>query len=139
MMNEYLKTNNFLTIIFWGDDVRFLIVDDSNLSRQKLRGMITELGYEVVGEAKDGLEAIDLIDKLNPTYITMDLEMPNMKGDAASKIILEKNNKINIILITSIINQKEIINALRIGVKKFLQKPFTLDKFKTIIEEIKAK
>lgn len=64
--------------------------------------------------------------------------MPNMKGDEASRIILEKNNKINIILITSIINQKEIINALRIGVKKFLQKPFTLDKFKTI-EEIKAK
>ena len=42
---------------------KVLIVDDSNLSRQKLRGMITELGYEVVGEACDGLEAIDLIDK----------------------------------------------------------------------------
>ena len=38
--------------------MKFLIVDDSNLSRQKLRGMITELGYEVVGEACDGLEAI---------------------------------------------------------------------------------
>ena len=119
--------------------MKFLIVDDSNLSRQKLRGMITELGYEVVGEAKDGLEAIEMIDQVNPTYITMDLEMPNMKGDAASRIILEKNNKINIILITSIINQKEIINALRIGVKKFFQKPFTIDKLKTIIEEIKAK
>lgn len=116
--------------------MKFLIVDDSKISREKIKNMIVELGYEIVGEAKDGEEAIKLAEKLNPTFITMDLEMPNLKGDQASIKILEINPKINIILVTSIVNQKEIINAFRIGIKKFLQKPINIEKLKETIADI---
>lgn len=116
--------------------MKFLIVDDSKISREKIKNMIVELGYEIVGEAKDGEEAIKLAEKLNPTFITMDLEMPNLKGDQASIKILEINPNINIILVTSIVNQKEIINAFRIGIKKFLQKPINIEKLKETIADI---
>ena len=116
--------------------MKFLVVDDSKISREKIKNMIIELGYEVVGEAKDGEEAIRLVETLKPTFITMDLEMPNLKGDQASVKILEINPKINIILVTSIVNQKEIINAIRLGVKKFLQKPISIEKLKEVITDI---
>ena len=80
-----------------------------------------------------------MAEDLNPSYITMDLEMPNMKGSEAAKIILERNKDINIILITSIVNQKEIINTFKFGVKKFLQKTINIDKFKLAIEEVRNK
>lgn len=116
--------------------MKFLVVDDSKISREKIKNMIIELGYEVVGEAKDGEEAIRLVETLKPTFVTMDLEMPNLKGDQASVKILEINPKINIILVTSIVNQKEIINAIRLGVKKFLQKPISIEKLKEVITDI---
>lgn len=116
--------------------MKFLVVDDSKISREKIKNMIIELGYEVVGEAKDGEEAIRLVEILKPTFVTMDLEMPNLKGDQASVKILEINPKINIILVTSIVNQKEIINAIRLGVKKFLQKPISIEKLKEVITDI---
>ena len=116
--------------------MKFLIVDDSKISREKIKNMILELGYEVVGVAKDGEEAIKLAEELKPTFITMDLEMPNLKGDKASIKILETNPKINIILVTSIINQKEIINAIRLGVKKFIQKPITIERLGQSISDI---
>jgi two-component system chemotaxis response regulator CheY len=119
--------------------MKFLVVDDSNISRKKIKDMISELGYEVIGEACDGLDAIEKAKELSPTYITMDLEMPNMKGDEAAKKILEIHKDINIILITSIINQQEIINALKIGAKKFLQKPIHSKKLKSVIEEIRRR
>ena len=118
------------------NNMKFLVVDDSKISREKIKNMIIELGYEVVGEAKDGEEAIRLVETLKPTFITMDLEMPNLKGDQASVKILEINPKINIILVTSIVNQKEIINAIRLGVKKFLQKPISIEKLKEVITDI---
>ena len=116
--------------------MKFLVVDDSKISREKIKNMIIELGYEVVGEAKDGEEAIRLVETLKPTFVTMDLEMPSLKGDQASVKILEINPKINIILVTSIVNQKEIINAIRLGVKKFLQKPISIEKLKEVITDI---
>lgn len=116
--------------------MKFLVVDDSKISREKIKNMLIELGYEVVGEAKDGEEAIRQVKLLKPTFVTMDLEMPNLKGDQASVKILEINPKINIILVTSIVNQKEIINAIRLGVKKFLQKPISTEKLKEVITDI---
>lgn len=116
--------------------MKFLIVDDSKLARNKMANFITELGYEVVGEAVDGLEALRLASELSPTHITMDLEMPKMKGNEASQKILALNPDINIILITSIVDKKELIQALKLGVKKVLTKPVTLDTLKTTLDEM---
>lgn len=116
--------------------MKFLIVDDSKLARRKMTNFINELGFNVVGEASDGLEALRLASELSPTHITMDLEMPNMKGNEASEKILALNPDINIMLITSIVDKKELIHALKMGVKKVLTKPITIDMLKVAIDEM---
>jgi two-component system chemotaxis response regulator CheY len=116
--------------------VKFLVVDDSKIARKKTRDFIEKLGYEVVGEAVDGVDAIEQYKKHLPQFMTIDLEMPNMKGIEASKEILGLNPNVNIILVTSIIDKKEIINGLKIGIKKVLQKPFTFDTFSNSVNEL---
>ncbi len=116
--------------------MKFLVVDDSKIARKKTRDFIEKLGYEVVSEAVDGVDAIEQYKKYLPQFITIDLEMPNMKGIEASKEILALNPTVNIILVTSIIDKKEIINGLKIGIKKVLQKPFEFESFSNIINEL---
>lgn len=118
--------------------MKFLIVDDSHLARTRLCEYVEELGHEVVGEAIDGIDAIEKFKQLSPTVVAIDLEMPNMKGNVASKKILEINPNVDIILVTSIIDKKEIVNALKIGVKKVIRKPFTIDQLERIIQELKG-
>ena len=118
--------------------MKFLVVDDSKIARTRICDYVSKLGYEVIGEACDGIEAISKYKELLPNIITIDLEMPNMKGIEASKEILKLNPNINIILVTSIIDKKEVINALKIGVKKVIQKPFTLESFAQKVNELKT-
>lgn len=114
----------------------FLVVDDSKIARKKTRDFIEDMGYKVVAEAVDGVDAIEQYKKYLPQFMTIDLEMPNMKGIEASKEILKLNPDVNIILVTSIIDKKEIINGLKIGIKKVLQKPFSFEAFSHIIHEL---
>lgn len=117
--------------------MKFLIADDSKLSRNKLSQMIIDLGYEVLDTAVNGQEAVEKFIKLNPTYITMDLEMPVKRGDKAAKEILELNPDVNIILVTSIVDKKELLTAIKFGVKKVIQKPVTIEKLSQTIDELK--
>ncbi len=119
--------------------MKFLVADDSNISRKKLSQMVIDLGYEVLDTAENGQDAIDKFKKLRPDYITMDLEMPIKRGDAAAKEILELDPNVNIILITSIVDKKELLTAIKLGVKKVLQKPVTFDKFTHAINELKVR
>lgn len=117
--------------------MKFLVVDDSKVSRKKLSKFIDELGYELIGEAKDGLEGFTLAEKLNPDFIIMDLEMPNMNGIESTKKIISLNKNIDIIIVTSIVDKKELISALKYGAKKILQKPISLEDLKQSIFELK--
>ncbi|MEA3290026.1 MAG: response regulator [Campylobacterota bacterium] len=119
--------------------MRFLVADDSRLSRKKLSMLIEELGHEVVAQAEDGAVAIEMYKEHKPDYITMDLEMPNMKGDESSKHILEMDKDVNIILITSIVDKKELVNVIKLGVKKVMQKPVTEEKLRLAIEELQQR
>ena len=119
--------------------MKFLIADDSNLSRKKLSSIITELGYEVIDTAVNGEEAVSKFKELSPKFITMDLEMPIKRGDAAAREILQLDPSVNIILITSIVDKKELLSAIKFGVKKVLQKPVTKEKLMHAIDELKAR
>jgi len=120
--------------------MRFLIVDDSSLARIRLTEYIQELGFEIAGEAVDGEDAIEKFKELNPDIVAIDLEMPGIKGNIASRKILEINPDVNIILVTSIVDKKEIVSALKMGVKKVIRKPFTKEQLERIVKELeKAK
>jgi two-component system chemotaxis response regulator CheY len=116
--------------------MRFLVVDDSKIARIKLKEQITEMGYEVAGEACDGVEGVEKFKELMPDIVTTDLEMPNMKGDEMAKEILKINPAVKIILVTSVVDKKETLKALTIGVAKVIAKPFDPGQFKDSVKEI---
>lgn len=115
---------------------KFLVVDDSRIAREKISSFIENLGYSTIHHAEDGLIALERFGKIDYDFIIMDLEMPNMKGNEAAKEMLKLNPSINIILVTSIVDKKELIFALKLGVRKILQKPITYEEFYVAINEL---
>ena len=81
-----------------------LIVDDSKFSRESLRKALESLGYEVIGEAVDGLDGLQKYEDLKPTLIVTDLEMPNMNGISMIKELRKKDPDVKIVVITSMVN-----------------------------------
>jgi len=116
--------------------MKFLIVDDSKVSRRKISTYVKELGYNIVAEAENGLEAVKLSNELKPDFIIMDLEMPIMNGTDASKEIITNNKNIIIIIVTSTISKKDKVTVLQNGAKRILEKPIAFDVFKNTIQEI---
>ena len=70
---------------------RVLIADDASFMRQMIREIIEPEGYEVVGEATDGIEAVDRFDELQPDLVTMDIVMPKRSGIDAVKAVIENH------------------------------------------------
>ncbi len=111
--------------------VRTLLVDDQVLYREAMRGLIERWPeYEVVGEASDGQEAVDLALALNPDLILMDVRMPNMDGITASQVILARNPGIPIVLLTVESEKTLVFEALQSGVRGYLLKDTPARKLK---------
>lgn len=104
--------------------VRVLIADDSSFMRRVLREILTESGYEVVCESPDGLAATQDYKKVLPDIVLMDYNMPKLKGVDSAKQILKHDPAAQIVMVTSIGSKKKLIEALRIGVKNYITKPF---------------
>ncbi len=108
---------------------RFLVADDSRVSRVKIREYIEKMGHEVVAEAVDGEEAVTMFKEFLPEFVTMDIEMPKKNGIDAAREILEQNSNANITLVTSVVDKKVTLSALRFGVRNILQKPVSFEAF----------
>ncbi|BBM83184.1 response regulator [Candidatus Uabimicrobium amorphum] len=104
--------------------VRVLIADDSSFMRRVLREILTESGYEVVCESPNGLAAAQDYKKVLPDIVLMDYNMPKLKGVDSAKQILKHDPSAQIVMVTSIGSKKKLIEALRIGVKNYITKPF---------------
>ncbi|MHC1781642.1 MAG: response regulator [Anaerolineaceae bacterium] len=105
------------------DAIRILIVDDHAIVRKGLRTLIaSEPGFEVVGEAANGLEGVELAHQTKPDIILMDLVMPKMDGIAAISEISKINPRPRVIVITSFGQDGKIFPALRAGAAGFLLK-----------------
>jgi two-component system chemotaxis response regulator CheY len=108
-----------------GDDqpVRYLIVDDSVFARKNLAKMVESFGGQVVGEAGDGIAAIDEYDRLMPDIVLMDITMPQMEGIEAAEKIVKKHPAARIVMVSSVGYQENIVAALQRGARHFVQKP----------------
>lgn len=104
--------------------VRVLIVDDAIFMRKMLGDILKKEGYEIVGEAENGREAIDKYSQLKPDLVTMDIIMPDMSGIDAVKGIIKLDPSAKIIMVSAMGHQTLVIEAIQAGAKDYVVKPF---------------
>lgn len=117
---------------------RILITDDADFMRATLRRILTENGYEVVGEAENGCEAVDLYHQLQPDLVTMDITMPEMDGIQALKAIRFADPAAKVVMCTAIGQKTMIQAAMQAGAIEFLVKPFQADRVIEAFSKIPA-
>ncbi len=103
--------------------IRVVVADDHPVVRFGVKNMLmTEAGFEVVGEAEDGDVAITQTLELEPDILLLDLPMPRLPGLEAMRAIMDKSPRVKIILLTSTISTQQIIEALQIGARGIVLK-----------------
>lgn len=102
---------------------KILLVDDEPLIRMDIRDILEDRGYEVIGEACDGFEAVEICKKHNPDLVIMDIDMPILDGIKAGKIMAKENLAGGVLLLTSFEDKEHIEKAKSIGAFGYLVKP----------------
>jgi two-component system chemotaxis response regulator CheY len=115
---------------------KILIVDDSILSRKKLRMILEEANYEIAGEACNGEEALRKYEDLSPDLVTMDITMPDVDGISALKNIINYDSSAKVVMVTALGKGSTMLEALKSGAKNFITKPFVNDQVVNIIQEV---
>jgi two-component system chemotaxis response regulator CheY len=104
--------------------INVLIVDDLTFIKMVLKDLVEKAGFRVVGEASDGEEAVRLFDEKRPDIVLMDITMPKMDGLTALQRILEKDPEAKVIMCSALGQQRLILQAIQLGAKDFIVKPF---------------
>jgi len=103
---------------------KILIVDDASFMRMMLRNILTSHGYTIIGEAENGIMAIEAYQRLKPDITLVDLIMPEMGGIEAVKKIMEIDPKAKIIICSAMGQQALVVEAMQAGARDFIIKPF---------------
>jgi|SRR5690625_334879 len=112
---------------------KVLIVDDAAFMRMMIKDILDKNGFEVVGEAQDGQQAVEKYNELKPDLVTMDITMPEKDGITALKEIRETDPDATIIMCSAMGQQSMVIDAIQAGARDFIVKPFQADR---VIEAI---
>ena len=103
---------------------RVLVADDASFMRQMIRDIIDPEGYEVVGEAADGVEVVEKYKELHPDIVMMDIVMPKRSGIDAEKIIVEMSPQAKIVMCSALGQETLVMEAIQAGAADFIVKPF---------------
>ena len=114
---------------------RILLCDDAAFMRMMLKNVLTEHGYEVVGEACNGKEALEKFKDLKPDLVTMDITMPDVDGIQGVKDIMAFDNSAKIVMCSAMGQQAMVIEAIQAGAKDFIVKPFQADRVIEAVEK----
>lgn len=101
---------------------KVLIVDDAAFMRMVLSGILKKNGYEIIGEAANGKEALDKYKELHPDIVTLDITMPDMLQ--ALKSIIAYDNHAKVVMCSAMGQQGMVLDAIKSGAKDFIVKPF---------------
>ena len=113
---------------------RVLIVDDAAFMRMMIKDILTKNGFDVVGEASNGIKAVELYKLEKPDVVTMDITMPEMDGIEATKAIKQINPDAKIIMCSAMGQQTMVMDAIKAGATDFIVKPL---KSERVLEAIK--
>lgn len=118
-----------------GTSYRCMLVDDTRTIRMILKQMLQSLGFEVIAEAEDGEEALQVLETLSPKpdIIFTDIEMPKMNGLDLARQIKYKGFQAKIIVVSSVADEHKVKESIIIGVDGYIIKPFERD---TVLEKL---
>jgi two-component system, chemotaxis family, chemotaxis protein CheY len=115
---------------------RVLIVDDAAFMRMMIKDILEKNGFEILGEANNGLKAVELYKKDRPDVVTMDITMPDMDGIEAVKAIKAFDPSAKIIMCSAMGQQTMVMDAIRAGARDFIVKPFQPDRVLEAIRKV---
>ena len=115
---------------------RILIVDDAAFMRMMIKDILTKNDYEVVGEAENGLKAIEKYKELTPDLVLMDITMPELDGIQAVKKIKEHDPAAKVIMCSAMGQQAMVIESIQAGAKDFIVKPFQAERVVEAIQKV---
>ena len=115
---------------------KILIVDDAAFMRMMIKDILTKNGYEVVAEAANGVEAVELYKSHQPDLVTMDITMPEMDGIEAVKQIKAVNPAAKVIMCSAMGQQSIVMDAIKAGANDFIVKPFQADRVLEAVKKI---
>ncbi len=103
---------------------RVLVCDDAIFMRTMISDILSGAGFEVVGEAESGVQAIERYKELRPDLVTMDIVMPDMGGIEAVREIIKADPEAKILMCSAMGQQALVVEAIQAGAKDFVVKPF---------------
>ncbi len=118
---------------------RILVADDASFMRQMIREIIEMEDYEVVAEAIDGIQAMELYQEHRPDLVTMDIVMPKRSGLDALKGILELDADARVVMCSALGQETLVMEALQAGARDFIVKPFKPDSVLSILKKVTEK
>lgn len=113
---------------------RVLVVDDAAFMRMMIKDILSKNGYDVVGEAADGAQAVERYQELHPDLVTLDITMPEVDGIEALKRIKSLDPSARVVMCSAMGQQAMVIDAIQAGAKDFIVKPFQAER---VIEAVK--
>lgn len=111
-----------------------LICDDAAFMRMMIKDILSKNGYEIAGEAENGLKAVEKYNETKPDLVLMDITMPEMDGIQALKAIREIDSSACVIMCSAMGQQAMVIEAIQSGAKDFIVKPFQAER---VLEAVK--
>lgn len=115
---------------------KILIVDDSIIMRRNIETILKEAGHEVVGQAINGKEAVELYGKLKPDLVTMDISMPLMNGINAVSEIIKIDSKAKIIMVSAHNQKQMVFEAIKNGAKHYILKPIEVESVVKVLNSV---
>jgi two-component system, chemotaxis family, chemotaxis protein CheY len=115
---------------------KVLIVDDAAFMRMMIKDILEKNGFEVLGEANNGLKAVEFYKKDKPDVVTMDITMPDMDGIEAVKAIKAFDPAAKVIMCSAMGQQTMVMDAIRAGARDFIVKPFQPDRVLEAIRKV---
>lgn len=116
--------------------VSILIVDDAIFMRKMIGDILKKEGYEICGEAEDGIEAIEKYKELKPDLVTMDIIMPDMSGIDAVQEIVKNDSNAKILMVSAMGQQSLVVEAIQKGAKDYVIKPFQPSRVIEAVERV---
>ena len=115
-----------------------LVCDDAIFMRTMISDILSQAGFEVVGEAESGLQAVEKYRELKPDLVTMDIVMPDMGGIEAVREICKSDPEAKILMCSAIGQQALVVEAIQAGAKDFVVKPFQPSRVLEAVQRVLA-